>query len=65
MQEKVLHAKTVTADGIYGTIGSFNLDFWSAHRNLEVNLTVLDPEIASQLEEQFFEDLKKSKCVMI
>jgi cardiolipin synthase len=57
----VLHAKTVTADGIYGTIGSFNLDFWSSHRNLEVNLTVLDPEIANQIEEQFFEDLKVSR----
>ena len=65
MHDKVLHAKTVTADGLYGTIGSFNLDFWSSHRNLEVNLTVLDPEIANQIEEQFFVDLKISKCVSL
>ena len=61
----MLHAKTVTIDGIYGTIGSFNLDFWSSHRNLEVNITVLYPEISGQIEEQFFEDLKVSRYVSI
>src|SRR4051812_9927916 len=45
-----LHAKTVTIDGIYSSIGSFNLDPWSHFYNLEMNLTVLDPDTAERLE---------------
>src|SRR4051812_43383290 len=57
---QALHAKTVTIDGIYSSIGSFNLDPWSHFYNKELNLTTVDPEIASKLEEQFNKDLEKS-----
>lgn len=56
-----LHAKTATLDGIYASVGSFNLDLWSYRRNLEVNVTVLDPDLARDLEAQFEEDLTHAK----
>ena len=29
-QARTLHAKTVTIDGLYAAVGSFNLDRWSS-----------------------------------
>jgi len=55
--ERLLHAKTVAIDGVYGMVGSFNFDFWSWGRNLEVNLGVLDATFAHELEQQFEADL--------
>ncbi len=52
-----LHAKTVTIDGIYSSIGSFNLDPWSHFYNAELNVTTLDAEISRQLEEHFEKDI--------
>jgi len=57
LQKRVLHAKTVTVDGVYAAVGSFNLDYWSDRRNLEVAVGVLDPGAAVALEEQFQVDL--------
>ncbi len=65
MFEKNLHAKTATIDGVYGSVGSYNLDHWSARRNLEVNVSVLDRSLATELEIHFFEDLKFSKEVTL
>lgn len=65
LQGQVLHAKTVTIDGIYSCIGSFNWDRLSARRNLEVNITVLDPCMAQQMEAHFDADLARSKPVTI
>lgn len=61
MTKKTLHAKIATIDGIYSSIGSYNLDHWSARRNLEVNLSVIDPDIAISLKKQFEIDLTSSK----
>eukprot|EP01114_Cavostelium_apophysatum_P015921 TRINITY_DN4439_c0_g1_i1.p1 TRINITY_DN4439_c0_g1~~TRINITY_DN4439_c0_g1_i1.p1 ORF type:complete len:451 (+),score=91.66 TRINITY_DN4439_c0_g1_i1:119-1471(+) len=60
-----LHAKTITIDGIYSSIGSFNLDPWSHFYNLEINLTTLDPGVANQLEEHFEKDLETSTQVTL
>jgi phosphatidylserine/phosphatidylglycerophosphate/cardiolipin synthase-like enzyme len=49
----------------YCTIGTFNLDFWSSHRNLEVNLTTLDPHTATQLEHQFMKDVEISQEITL
>jgi cardiolipin synthase len=53
-----LHAKTATIDGIYSSVGSFNLDTLSHYYNLEINLTILDHRMATQLEEQFSRDIQ-------
>ena len=62
LQHRMLHAKTVAIDGVYASVGSFNFDRLSV-LNLEVNLTTLDPDIAAQVETQFFMDLLDSKEV--
>jgi cardiolipin synthase len=61
---RTLHAKTATIDGVYGTVGSYNLDHWSARRNLEVNVSIWDPEIAHELEQNFQDDVKISREVI-
>lgn len=65
MFDKTLHAKTATIDGVYGTVGSYNLDHWSARRNLEVNVSIWDPEIAQRLELDFRNDLLISREVIM
>lgn len=60
MTGRTLHAKTAAIDGVYASIGSFNLDRWSFGRNLEVSVTVMDPGLAARMEEQFMADLRLS-----
>lgn len=59
---QTLHAKTVNVDGIYASVGSFNLDTWS-HRNLEANVTALDPLLSADVERFFQMALAGSKRV--
>lgn len=58
---QTLHAKTATIDGIYGAVGSFNLDYWSYRRNLEVHVAAVDTELADELAAQFQVDLTASR----
>jgi cardiolipin synthase len=60
-----LHAKTMTIDGLYSTIGSFNLDYWSYNRNLEVNVGMIDPAVAEVLEANFESDLQNATEVTL
>jgi cardiolipin synthase len=60
MTQKTLHAKIATIDGVYSSIGSYNLDHWSARRNLEVNLCIIDGDIALDLKKQFEIDVASS-----
>lgn len=52
-----LHAKTLSIDGVYASVGSFNFDRMSLI-NLEVNLSTIDPDIAHEMETQFQIDLQ-------
>lgn len=61
MTKRTLHAKIVTIDGVYSSVGSYNLDHWSARRNLEVNVSFIDKQTAISLKEQFNKDLKLSQ----
>jgi cardiolipin synthase len=56
----VLHAKVVTADSTWATIGSTNLDDRSLVLNDELNVSVADPAIAAALDRQFLADLDHS-----
>ena len=62
LQGRMLHAKTVCVDSLYASVGSFNFDRMSV-LNLECNLTVLDPDVANVLEQQFYEDLHSCREV--
>ena len=60
-----LHAKTMTIDGLYGTVGSFNLDTWSDKRNLEVIVGMIDEGTARTLEGQFDDNLREAEEVTL
>ena len=63
LESRVLHAKIATIDGVYASVGSFNLDYWSDRRNLEVSVAVLDRGAACALEEEFLRDLEGAREV--
>ena len=62
-QGKMLHAKTATIDGVWSTVGSANLDWWSIARNDEINTVVLSTEFGNEMNSVFMNDLKNSKQV--
>ena len=57
----MIHAKLMTVDGQWNVIGSTNFDHRSFALNDEVNMAVLDRELAAVIEADFFEDLKQSR----
>jgi cardiolipin synthase A/B len=59
-RDVLLHAKTAVIDGVWSTVGSTNMDFWSFSRNDEVNAVVLNKEFAEDMEKMFAGDLAKS-----
>jgi cardiolipin synthase len=62
-QAGLLHAKTMTVDGIWATIGSTNLDTRSFALNEEVNAVVYHDEVVGELERIFVEDLTYSRKI--
>ena len=59
-QNVLLHAKTLVIDGIWSTVGSTNMDFWSFSTNDEVNAVILSREFAMEMEKMFAADLAES-----
>jgi cardiolipin synthase A/B len=59
----LLHAKTLVIDGVWSTVGSTNMDFWSFSSNDEVNAVILSSEFAIAMEEMFARDLAQSDQV--
>jgi len=54
----MVHAKTLTVDGIWSGVGSANFDNRSMSLNDEVMLLVHDESVAETLERRFLEDLR-------
>jgi cardiolipin synthase len=59
----VLHTKTAVVDGVWGTIGSFNLERRSLLFNHEVNAVFADPRLGRSLEESFRGDCRSCREV--
>lgn len=59
-QKGFVHAKTMVTDKKVAIVGTANMDFRSFDLNFEVNAIVYDKEIAGQLTETFYNDLKDS-----
>jgi cardiolipin synthase A/B len=59
-QKVLLHAKTLVIDGVWSTVGSTNMDFWSFSINDEVNAVILSREFAREMEQMFAADLAES-----
>lgn len=52
-----LHAKTLTADGEVGTVGTTNFDIRSFRLNFETNAFIYDSTVTAELNRQFEEDM--------
>lgn len=59
-QGPMLHAKTAVIDGLWCTIGSYNLDHLSLFHNLELTVIAVDPKLAARMEAIFEEDLRRA-----
>jgi cardiolipin synthase len=59
-RKALLHAKTAVIDGVWSTVGSTNLDYWSLLSDDEVNAVVLSREFAVEMERMFARDLAQS-----
>lgn len=55
-----VHAKTMVTDGSTAIVGTANMDQRSFDLNFEVNAIVYNKEIAGELRDAFYEDLKHS-----
>ena len=62
-QPGLLHAKTMTIDGIWATIGSTNLDTRSFALNEELNAVMYGKDVAGQLDQHFADDLRYSRKI--
>jgi cardiolipin synthase A/B len=56
----MIHAKTAVADGVWSRIGSTNLNLASLLGNWELDVAIVDREVARQMEELFLTDLQSS-----
>ena len=57
-EDFMVHAKTMTIDGAWTTVGTANLDRWSMLGNYEVNLEVRSAALARQMEQMYELDLE-------
>jgi cardiolipin synthase len=56
----LLHAETLVIDGVWSTVGSSNMEWWSFSTNDEVNAVILNREFATEMEKLFAGDLAES-----
>ena len=64
-ESSMIHAKITIIDGIWSVVGSTNLDNRSFGINDEVNLAVLDAQVAARLTEDFEDDASHSRRVIL
>ena len=57
-QPTMLHAKSVTVDGVFASVGSANLNHRSSVKDDEVMLNVADRDFAAEIDRHFDEDLR-------
>ncbi len=56
----LMYAKTAVIDGVWSTVGSTNLDYWSLLSDDEVNAVILNREFAIEMEKMFAKDIAES-----
>lgn len=64
-QRTMIHAKTLTIDGAWVSIGSVNFDNRSFQLQDEATLCIRDESFASKLDEQFERDLDQAEEIML
>jgi cardiolipin synthase len=61
----MIHSKTATADGLWSTIGSANIDRLSMLGNYELNIEVYSRRLAAQMEKMFEMDKTNAEEVTL
>jgi cardiolipin synthase len=62
-QTAFMHAKTVTVDGVWSTVGSANWDYKSFADNDEVNVVIVDADFAREMTALFERDLAGARQI--
>ena len=60
-QDRMVHAKTATIDGVWTTVGTANMDRLSMIGNFEVNVEFYDGALARQMERIFADDTTQTR----
>lgn len=60
-QGAMIHAKTATVDGHWTTVGSANIDRLSLIGNFEINMSIVNDELAARMEQVFEMDLGRCR----
>lgn len=63
-QNNILHGKIAVCDSKWMTIGSYNVNDISAYASIELNLDVMNPSFAKQVE-QTLEGIIKNDCIPV
>lgn len=56
----MMHAKTGVIDGVWSTIGSYNLDSRSLRYNLELTVEIIDADVGARMEAAWREDERQT-----
>jgi cardiolipin synthase len=59
-QGQMLHAKTTTIDGVWSTVGTSNLDWWSIARDNELNAIILSHSFGDAMNLMFRNDIESA-----
>jgi cardiolipin synthase len=60
-----MHAKTISVDGVWGSVGSMNFDNRSLAFNDETTLLVLDSTVVGAMDRMFLDDLRYAREVTL
>ncbi|HUR27912.1 MAG TPA: phospholipase D-like domain-containing protein [Planctomycetota bacterium] len=63
--ERMMHAKTGVIDGLWSTIGSYNIDRRSLFLNLEASIVIADGPFGARMQEIFDAELAKSREITL
>ncbi len=63
--QRMMHAKIGVIDGVWSTIGSYNIDQRSLFHNLEASIVVFDAEFGARMQQLFDDELMKSREVRL
>ena len=62
-QGEMLHAKTMTIDGVWSTVGTSNLDWWSIARDNEVNAIILSHSFGGEMNRMFRSGMENARRI--
>jgi cardiolipin synthase len=64
-QTTMMHTKALVIDGVWGVVGSANMDIRSKELNQEAVLGIADKGFGRQLTDTFFADLHQSREIRL